>query len=43
MAVFICVSVFESTAANKTRAESVEIAEPSTEFSCDISTRKFGN
>jgi hypothetical protein len=30
------------TAANKTSAAGVDIMKPSTEFPCDISTRKFG-
>ena len=42
MARFRWVSVCEMTAANKTPAASVEIMEPSIEFPCDISTRKFG-
>jgi hypothetical protein len=35
-------SVCDLTAANKTPAASPEIMEPSIEFPCNISTRKFG-
>jgi hypothetical protein len=36
------VNVCELTAANKTSAAGVDIMDPSIEFPCDISTRKFG-